>query len=112
MKKIKYFEEWSVSEGILDIFRKKKKGSDYITLPKWQGKNNIKFTSKRKPHVSNDNVEFYIDNDGIDLIIFHNKTVGDNRVSVVSGNNKHNSKLDQKEADRLRKLYTNKNEKN
>jgi hypothetical protein len=53
MKKIKYFEEWSVSEGILDIFKKKKKEKNsnaihlngYIKIPKLGDKKDVKLES-------------------------------------------------------------------
>lgn len=106
MEKIKSFQEWnSVNEGILDFLKKKKEEKDYIVLPKWEGKNDVEVISKRKPYVSTDYVEFYINDKGIDTIIFHNKNIGDTNISVNVGKNKHSLKLDRKEADRLRNLY-------
>lgn len=52
MKKIKYFEKWSLDEGILDFFKKKKKKKSntihlngYIIIPELGGKKNVKLES-------------------------------------------------------------------
>ena len=86
-------------------FGKKQESEDYIIIPQWQGKRNVKLTAKNKPYVSSDYIEFNIREGGIDIVIFYNKTVGDTSTRIISGNNAASIKLDRSEADRLRNKY-------
>jgi hypothetical protein len=97
----------SQTEGFMDMFKKKEQEGDYVTLPKWQGKNNVTFKAQ-SVYPSSDMVRFYIGKDGIDDIIAFNKTVKDNRAKVFTGNNSTVVELDQAEADRIRNKYNKK----
>jgi hypothetical protein len=114
MKKIKYFEEWSVSEGILDIFKKKKKEKNsnaihlngYIKIPKLGDKKDVKLESSNiYPSKNKDQIQFMIRNNGIDHIIFYTKNKNDKSIKVFSGGKSTSMELDNQEADRLRKKY-------
>jgi hypothetical protein len=84
---------------------KKQESPDYIIIPQWQGKRNVKLTLKHKPYVSSDYVQFYVGENGIDNVIFYNKTVGDTKAKITFGNNATVINLDRSEADRLRNKY-------
>ena len=114
MKKIKYFEEWSVSEGILDIFKKKKKEKNsnaihlngYIKIPKLGDKKDVKLESSNiYPSKNKDQIQFMIINNVIDHIIFYTKNKNDKSIKVFSGGKSTSMELDNQEADRLRKKY-------
>ena len=100
-------------EGFFDFFKKKKSEPHTITLPKWQGKDNVTFTNSGEPYVSSDYVEFGRVGNGIDKIIFYYKTIGDKQnAAVYTGSNKQIYQLDPAESRRLISRYfsSNKNE--
>lgn len=97
-----------VKEFFSFLNKNKKNNNDHsITIPRWQGKEDVEFTSINPPYVSPDSVTFIIKKDGVDQIIYYNKVQGDTSARVFSGNNSTPVKLDQDEADRIRRRYFN-----
>jgi len=113
MQKVAGLITESQLEEAFDFFKKKKSEPHTITLPKWQGKNNVTFTNSGEPYVSSDYVEFGRVGNGIDKIIFYYKTIGDKQnAAVYTGSNKQIYQLDPAESRRLISRYfsSNKNE--
>ena len=113
MQKIAGLITESQLEEAFNFFKKKKSEPHTITLPKWQGKDNVTFTNSGEPYVSSDYVEFGRVGNGIDSIIFYYKTIGDKQnAAVYTGSNKQIYQLDPAESRRLISRYfsSNKNE--
>ena len=113
MQKVAGLITESQLEEAFDFFKKKKSEPHTITLPKWQGKDNVTFTNSGEPYVSSDYVEFGRVGNGIDTIIFYYKTIGDKQnAAVYTGSNKQIYQLDPAESRRLISRYfsSNKNE--